>query len=35
MVEAYTLLNQKLEQALLEHENFDNSIRSLKVISYS
>ncbi|XP_078175227.1 nuclear pore anchor isoform X2 [Carex rostrata] len=30
MVEAYTLLNQKLEQALLEHENFDNSIRSLK-----
>ncbi|KAF3329142.1 nuclear-pore anchor isoform X2 [Carex littledalei] len=30
MVEAYTLLNQKLEQALLEHENFENSIRSLK-----
>lgn len=34
MVEAYSLLNQKLEQALLEHENFENVIRSLKVILY-
>ncbi|KAJ3700618.1 hypothetical protein LUZ61_004323 [Rhynchospora tenuis] len=30
MVEAYSLLNQKLEQALLEHESFENTIRSLK-----
>jgi hypothetical protein len=34
MVEAYSLLNQKLEQARLEHENFENAIRSLKVILY-
>jgi hypothetical protein len=34
MVEAYSLLNQKLEQAHLERENFENVIRSLKVNLY-
>ncbi|XP_073117973.1 nuclear-pore anchor [Elaeis guineensis] len=30
MVEAYSLMNQKLQQALLEHDNFENTIRNLK-----
>ncbi|CAN6233493.1 unnamed protein product [Urochloa humidicola] len=30
MVEAYALMDQKLQQALLEHDNFDNTIRNLK-----
>uniref|UniRef100_A0A0D9VKV6 Uncharacterized protein n=1 Tax=Leersia perrieri TaxID=77586 RepID=A0A0D9VKV6_9ORYZ len=30
MVEAYTLMDQKLQQALLEHDNFENTIRNLK-----
>jgi hypothetical protein len=31
MVEAYALMDQKLQQALLEHDNFENTIRNLKV----
>lgn len=31
MVEAYALMDQKLQQALLEHDNFENNIRNLKV----
>lgn len=30
MVEAYALMDQKLQQALLEHDNFENTIRNLK-----
>ncbi|CAL5055819.1 unnamed protein product [Urochloa decumbens] len=30
MVEAYSLMDQKLQQALLEHDNFENTIRNLK-----
>nr|AWA45083.1 hypothetical protein SS34F19_000006 [Saccharum spontaneum] len=30
MVEAYALMDQKLQQALLEHDNFENNIRNLK-----
>jgi len=30
MVEAYALMDQKLRQALLEHDNFENNIRNLK-----
>ncbi|TKW41528.1 hypothetical protein SEVIR_1G322200v4 [Setaria viridis] len=30
MVEAYALMDQKLQQALLEHDNFENIIRNLK-----
>jgi len=33
MVEAYALMDQKLQQALLEHDNFENTIRNLKVYS--
>ena len=33
MVEAYALMDQKLQQALLEHDNFENIIRNLKVRS--
>jgi hypothetical protein len=33
MVEAYALMDQKLQQALLEHDNFQNNIRNLKVRS--
>ena len=33
MVEAYALMDQKLQQALLEHDNFENNIRNLKVRS--
>ncbi|KAM0927210.1 hypothetical protein ACQ4PT_003280 [Festuca glaucescens] len=31
MVEAYALMDHKLQQALLEHDNFENTIRNLKV----
>jgi nucleoprotein TPR len=31
MVEAYALMDQKLQQALLEHDNFESTIRTLKV----
>ncbi|KAF8729494.1 hypothetical protein HU200_017432 [Digitaria exilis] len=30
MAEAYALMDQKLQQALLEHDNFENTIRNLK-----
>ncbi|XP_062222059.1 nuclear-pore anchor-like isoform X3 [Phragmites australis] len=30
VVEAYALMDQKLQQALLEHDNFENTIRNLK-----
>ncbi|KAG8072348.1 hypothetical protein GUJ93_ZPchr0006g42371 [Zizania palustris] len=30
MVEAYALMDQKLQQALLEYDNFENTIRNLK-----
>ncbi|KAK3159063.1 hypothetical protein QOZ80_2AG0145200 [Eleusine coracana subsp. coracana] len=30
MVEAYALMDQKLQQALLEHDNFESTIRNLK-----
>ncbi|KAL6633570.1 hypothetical protein ACP70R_026241 [Stipagrostis hirtigluma subsp. patula] len=30
MVESYALMDQKLQQALLEHDNFENAIRNLK-----
>ncbi|CAN6274484.1 unnamed protein product [Urochloa humidicola] len=30
MVEAYALMDHKLQQALLEHDNFENTIRNLK-----
>ncbi|XP_020091201.1 nuclear-pore anchor isoform X3 [Ananas comosus] len=30
MAEAYSLMNQKLQQALLEHDNFESTIRNLK-----
>ncbi|XP_073010170.1 nuclear-pore anchor isoform X2 [Typha latifolia] len=30
MAESYSLMNQKLQQALLEHDNFENTIRNLK-----
>ncbi|OEL20957.1 Nuclear-pore anchor, partial [Dichanthelium oligosanthes] len=30
MVEAYSLMDQKLQQALLEHDNFENTLRNLK-----
>ncbi|KAJ6817739.1 nuclear-pore anchor [Iris pallida] len=30
MVEAYTLMDQKLQESLLEHENFERTIRQLK-----
>ncbi|XP_066332482.1 nuclear-pore anchor-like isoform X2 [Miscanthus floridulus] len=30
MVEAYALMDQKLQQALLEHDNFESNIRNLK-----
>ncbi|ONK76779.1 uncharacterized protein A4U43_C03F32060 [Asparagus officinalis] len=30
MVEAYTLMNQKLQDALLDHDNLENTIRQLK-----
>lgn len=33
MVEAYALMDQKLQQALLEHDNFEHTIRNLKVYS--
>ncbi|PNT69655.1 hypothetical protein BRADI_3g59627v3 [Brachypodium distachyon] len=31
MIEAYALMDHKLQQALLEHDNFENTIRNLKV----
>ncbi|KAF0932600.1 hypothetical protein E2562_010474 [Oryza meyeriana var. granulata] len=31
MVEAYALMDQKLQQALLEHDNFEHTIRNLKL----
>jgi hypothetical protein len=31
MVEAYAMMDQKLQQALLEHDNFENNVRNLKV----
>jgi hypothetical protein len=31
MVEAYSMMGQKLQQALLEHDNFESTIRNLKV----
>ncbi|AQK56638.1 Nuclear-pore anchor [Zea mays] len=30
MVEAYAMMDQKLQQALLEHDNFENNVRNLK-----
>ncbi|URE35468.1 Permease family [Musa troglodytarum] len=30
MIEAYNLMNQKLQQSLLEHDSFENTIRNLK-----
>ncbi|XP_062220247.1 nuclear-pore anchor-like [Phragmites australis] len=30
MIEAYALMDQKLQQSLLEHDNFENTIRNLK-----
>ncbi|XP_065023043.1 nuclear-pore anchor isoform X2 [Musa acuminata AAA Group] len=30
MIEAYNLMNQKLQQSLLEHDSFENIIRNLK-----
>ncbi|XP_058095907.1 nuclear-pore anchor-like isoform X2 [Magnolia sinica] len=32
MVEAYNLMNQKLQQSLSEHANFENTIRELKAM---
>jgi hypothetical protein len=34
MVEAYALMDHKLQQALLEHDNFENTIRNLKVCTH-
>lgn len=31
MIEAYNLMNQKLQQSLIDHDNFENTIRNLKV----
>ncbi|XP_074586874.1 nuclear-pore anchor-like isoform X2 [Curcuma longa] len=30
MIEAYNLMNQKLQQSLIDHDNFENTIRNLK-----
>ncbi|KAG6479091.1 hypothetical protein ZIOFF_062550 [Zingiber officinale] len=31
MIEAYNLMNQKLQQSLIDYDNFENTIRNLKV----